>query len=97
MNQEIYNKLHTALYSISPLASDRDRIIGEMGEVIWLTTLEKMLMSLPEDKREEVVALLNIDDLAKSIDIFEANNVDVDAILQEVSKSVLDEVLASNK
>lgn len=97
MNEEILNKLHTALYPISPLASDRENIITEMGETIWLESLEKLLMALPEDKRKEVVALLNEDKLDTAVAVFDANNIDVEAIMTAVAISVLDEVVASVK
>lgn len=93
MNEEILNKLHTALYPISPLASDRERIITEMGETIWLQSLEKLLMALQEDKRKEVIELLNDNNLDKAIEIFEASDIDVEAIISEVSTSVMNEVL----
>ena len=95
MNEEILNKLHTALYPISPLASDRDRIITEMGETIWLQSLEKLLMALQEDKRKEVVVLLNNDELDKAVEIFDASGIDVEAIMTEVSTSVMNEVLGA--
>ena len=95
MNEEILNKLHTALYPISPLASDREKIIEQMGETIWLGSLEKLLIALPEDKRKEVIELLNQDELDKAVEIFEASNIDVEAIMTEVSTSVMDEVMAS--
>ena len=97
MNEEIINKLHTALYPISPLASDRDKIIEEMGETIWLGSLEKMLLALDEGNRAEVVALLNANELDKAVEIFEASDVDVEAIVAGVSISVMEEVMASVK
>lgn len=97
MNQEILDKLHAALYAITPLAVDRERIIAEMGETIWLESLEKILLALPEDTRKEVTALLNDDDLDKAVEIFMANDVDIDAILKEVSTSVMDEVMSHAK
>jgi hypothetical protein len=97
MNEEIINKLHTALYPISPLASDRERIIQEMGETIWLGSLEKLLLALDESKRAEVVALLNADELDKAVEIFEASDIDVEAIITGVSLSVMEEVMASIK
>jgi hypothetical protein len=93
MNEEIINKLHTALYPISPLASDRDKIIEEMGETIWLGSLEKMLLALDEVKRAEVVALLNADELDKAVEIFEASDIDVEAIVTGVSVSIMEEVV----
>ncbi len=97
MQPEIINKLHAALYSVSPLASDRERIISEMGEVIWLETLEKVLLSLPEDKRAQVVAFLNDDDLDGAVAIMEESDVDVDAIITEVATSVMDDVVGEEK
>lgn len=97
MNQEILNKLHTALYTISPLASDRERIIGEMGETIWFESLEKILLSLPESSRTEMIDLLNSGELDKAVEILESNNVDIDVILTEVSTSVMEEVMSVAK
>lgn len=94
MQEEIINKLHAALYSVSPLASDRERIIGEMGEVIWLESLEKVLLSMEESKRKAAVEFLNNDDLNSAVALMEESNVDVDAIINEVAISVLDEVTA---
>ncbi|MBP6948663.1 MAG: hypothetical protein KBC41_02165 [Candidatus Pacebacteria bacterium] len=93
MNEEILNKLHTALYHISPLASDRDRIILEMGDVIWLESLEKMIPVLPEEVRIEVVAYINEEDVNKAIEIFEKNNIDIETVLTEVSEKVLKDVM----
>lgn len=93
MQEEIHNKLHTALYSLTPLASERDRIIGDMGETIWLESLEKMLLALPEDKRAHVVSLLNEDDFEGAIASMVDSTVDIDAIIVEVSTSVMEEVL----
>ena len=92
MQEEIINKLHAALYSVSPLASDRERIIGDMGEVIWLESLEKVLLSMEEDKRKAAIEFLNNDDLNSAVALMEESNVDVDAIINEVAASVLDDV-----
>jgi hypothetical protein len=97
MNEEILNKLHTALYPISPLASDREKIIEKMGETIWLESLEKLLLALPEDKRAGVIEALNNDDLDKGVEIMEAEGVDVEAIISDVSVSVMEDVMATVK
>ena len=97
MNEEILNKLHTVLYPISPLASDRERIIEEMGETIWLGSLEKLLLSLDENKRLEVVALLNDDKLNEAINVVEASGVDVEAVIAEVSLKTLEDVVNTTK
>jgi hypothetical protein len=97
MNEEILNKLHTALYPISPLASDREKIIEQMGETIWLESLEKLLLALPEDKRAGVIEALNNDDLDKGVEIMEAEGVDVEAIISDVSVSVMEDVMATVK
>ena len=93
MQQEIINKLHTALYSISPLATDRERLIADMGEVIWLESLQKVLLSLPDDARITVVNSLNNDDLDGAIEILETNKIDVDAIITEVATKVMNDVV----
>ena len=93
MQQEIINKLHTALYSISPLATDRERLIADMGEVIWLESLQKVLLSLPDDARTTVVNSLNNDDLDGAIEILETNKIDVDAIITEVATKVMNDVV----
>jgi hypothetical protein len=95
MNEEILNKLHAALYPVSPLASDREKIIEKMGETIWLESLEKMLLALPEEKRKEVIELLNQDDIDRAVEIFEVHDVDIDAIITDVSTRMMDEVLSS--
>lgn len=97
MNQEILNKLHTALYFVSPLASDRERIISEMGEVIWAETLQKMLLVLEERDRKKVIEFLNNNDLDKALEIVESKNIDIDTIITDVSTSLLDEVLITAK
>ena len=97
MNQEILNKLHAVLYAVTPLALERERIIADMGEVIWLESLETILLALNEDKRKEVVELLNKEDIEKAIEIFEENDVDIEAIMTEVSISIMDEVMAAAK
>ena len=97
MQQEILNKLHTALYPLSPLASDRERIIETMGETIWLESLDKTLDALTEEERTQAVALLNDGELDKAIDVVTASSVDLNAIIREVSESVLNEVLSKVK
>jgi hypothetical protein len=92
MNQEILAKLHTALATITPLATDREKIIEDMGQTVWIEALEKMLMALPEDVRGQAVTALNENDIDKAVELFESHNVDVDVILQEVAQSVLDDV-----
>ena len=94
MNQEILDKLHTALFAISPLAEDRERIITEMGETIWVESLEKMLLALPEDARKEVVLNLNNNEMEKAVEILSENSIDIDAILVEVSTSVMEDVMS---
>ena len=94
MTQEILLKLHTALEATVPLASDRERIIASMGETIWLESLQKMLEGLPEDARNNVVALLNEGKLEEAVEIVESNSVDIEGIMQEVAKSVLAEVVS---
>ncbi len=94
MNQEIIDKLHTALYTVSPLAEDREKIIAEMGETIWVESLEKMMLALPEEARKEAIASLNADDLEKAVEIFSVHDVGIDAIITEVSTSVMDDVVA---
>ncbi len=97
MNEEIYFKLHAALYPISPLASDREKIIEKLGEAIWFESLEKTLLSLPEDKRNEAVVALNSDKLSDAIKILEESSVDVEAIIVETAKSLMDEINESIK
>ena len=96
MQQEIINKLHTALYKLSPLATERERLIADMGEVIWLESLEKILLALPDDSRSSVVNSLNNDDLDSAIEELETNNINVDAIITEVATSVMNEVVAKD-
>ncbi len=93
MNQDIIEKLHTALFVISPLTEDREEIIAKMGETIWVESLEKILLALPELTRTEVITLLNQDDIDAAVEILSENDVDVDAILKEVATSVMDEVM----
>lgn len=95
MNQEIIDKLHAALYIVSPFAPDRERLIMQMGETIWVESLEKILLALPEQSRAEAIAALNEDNLDKAVQIMEANNVDLDAIVAEVATSVMDEVVST--
>jgi hypothetical protein len=97
MDQEIINKLHTALYTVSPLASERERIIDEIGDTVWLETIEQILVRLPEDKRTKAIALLNEDEVEKVLEIAEGEAIDITPILEDISKKVLDEVLASAK
>lgn len=97
MQEEILNKLHTALYHISPLASDRDRIIVGMGEVIWLQSLEKILDALNEEKRSQVVAYLNDEDLDNALRVIEEGGVDSLKIMTDVATELLDEVSAMGK
>jgi hypothetical protein len=92
MPEEVLNKLHAALYTISPLASDRERIISRMGEIIWLETLEQVLSLLPEDVCANVVALLNEDKVDEAVAIMEATDIDVEAILTATAVSVMDDV-----
>lgn len=80
---------------MAPLASDRERIIEKMGEVIWVESLEQTLLALPDVARGEAVRLLNDGDIDAVVEIFEENNLDIDAIIAESSKSVLGEVLDS--
>lgn len=94
MQEEVLNKLHTALYSISPLASDREQIIEQMGETIWIETLEKIISSLSPEKQQEIVALLNNNDIEGAVEFLESHNIDVDAILTEVATSVMDEAVS---
>lgn len=95
MNQEITDTLHVALYSALPLAVDREKIIAEMGEAIWAESLEKMLLSLEEGKRTEVVGFLNDGNLEKVVEVLSESNVDIDAIVTEVATSIMDEVTAT--
>ncbi len=97
MNDEIINKLHAALYHISPLASDREHIIAKMGETIWVESLEKALSALSPEMRTTVVDLLNKEDIDAVVATMEKSDVDIDAILTEVSTSVMNEVLESAK
>lgn len=97
MNKEILDKLHTALYTVSPLASDRDRIIEGMGETIWLETLEKALAVLNDEARGHVVQLLNDGKLDEAVEVMMTHNVDIDAIITQVSTSVLEDVLLAAK
>ena len=94
MNQEILDKLHAALFAVSPLAEDRERIIAEMGETIWVESLEKMMLALPEEARKEAITALNADDLDRAVEIFATHDVDMNVIMTEVSTSVMDEVMA---
>jgi hypothetical protein len=93
MTQDIIDKLHTALYTISPFAPDREQLIMQMGDTIWIESLEKVLLALPEEPRKEAIAALNEDNLEKAVELMEAHNIDVDAILAEVATSVMDDVI----
>jgi hypothetical protein len=94
MQQEILDKLHTALFPLSPLASDRERIIGDMGEVIWLQSLEKFLLTLPEDVRVKVVAHLNEDRFDEALALVDEMDVDADAIIAETAAALMDKIVA---
>jgi hypothetical protein len=93
MNQEIIDKLHTALYQVSPLTEDRERLIAEMGEVIWIESLEKIISALPELAQKEVATCIENQDLDRVVEICLENDIDLDAIVGEVSTSVMDDVL----
>jgi hypothetical protein len=95
MYQELLEKLHTALYASIPLAEDREQLIAEIGETIWLESLDMMLDALPKQDQEEAVTHLNSGNLDTVIEIFERNNIDVDAIITSVSNSVMDEVMVT--
>lgn len=97
MQQELIDKLHAALYHISPLAIDRERIIEKMGEVIWVKTLDRITDLLPEDTREVVRNALEQDDLDTAVACCEEANIDIDAIIEEISKDTLNQVLESAK
>ena len=97
MNQEIIDKLHTALYPVAPLLADRERLIESMGETIWMESLEKVLMSVPEDKRPQVIALLNVSKLDEAVALLEGCDIDIDAIVTETAQSVLNDVIEAGK
>jgi len=97
MNPEILDKLHTALYPVAPLLSDRELLISKMGETIWLESLEKVLLSVPEDKRAQVISYINEDKLEEAFTLTEEAHIDVDAIVQEVATSVLDDVVKAGQ
>ena len=97
MNQEIINKLHAVLYTVSPLASERARMIEEIGDTVWLETIEQILVSLPEDRRAEAIALLNEDEVEKVLEIAEREAIDITPILEDISKNILNEVLLHAK
>lgn len=92
MQEEILNKLHTALYHVSPLTADRERIIEQTGEVIWLETLEKMLTLVGEEERARAVSCINDNKMEEAMEIFEEANVDIEKIMVEVSVDVMKEV-----
>lgn len=93
MPEEIRNKLHAALYHISPLASDRDRLIEQIGQTVWIESLEKVMSALPEDARAKAIQLLNDNNLDEAVSLMEGSGIDLDAIVTEVSTSVMNEVL----
>jgi hypothetical protein len=89
---ELRNKLHTVLYVLAPLASDRERIISQTGETVWLESLEKILMSLSKEDREKTVNHLNSKKLNKAEEIFK-EKIDVYTTLEDVSMDVMDSVV----
>lgn len=89
---ELRNKLHTALYTLAPLASDRERVIGQLGETVWLESLEKILMSLSYEDREKTVNHFNAKKLDKAEEIFK-EKIDVYTILEDISIDVMDSVV----
>jgi hypothetical protein len=91
MNEDIIAKLHTALYHISPLASERERIIVKLGEVIWLETLEEVLLALPESKREVVIQAINNNDMATAVSVCEDEQIPIESILEKVADRVFRE------
>lgn len=93
MQHDVLDKLHTALYPISPLATDRVRIIEDMGETIWLQSLEKLLLALPEDTRTRVVSYLNEDNFDEALALVDASDVDADAIIAETATVLMDQVV----
>ena len=76
----------TSHFDGSELSAD-ERFQQELADLC-----EKFALS--EDTRIEVVNMLNADDIDGAVGVFEANNVDIDAIITKVSASVLDEALA---
>jgi 3-methyladenine DNA glycosylase/8-oxoguanine DNA glycosylase len=94
MPEKLEEKIHAALYKISPLASDREIIIEEIGKTVWVETLDKALETLEEPSRSEVVVLIKEGSIDKAIDRIVDADVDLEAIIKEVSGSVMDELLA---
>ena len=97
MNQDIEQKLHTALYGVAPLLPDREKLIADMGETIWLESLEKILLALPEDKRARIIEFLNNDDLDSAVALLEEETIDIDTIMQETATSVMDDVVKAGQ
>jgi len=93
MQQDLLIKLHTALYGVSPLTSDRDRIMEDIGETIMLGALEQILDSMQEESRVGVVALLNENKLQGALLMCKTQGVDVDAVIRDVATHVMDEVM----
>ena len=90
--ETIINQLHTVLYPIAPILPDRERLIGEIGETIWLEALEKVLLALDEPTRAKAVELLNNDELDEATLLFVESNIDVESILRTTAENVLDDV-----
>jgi hypothetical protein len=93
MYQELLNKLHVALYAYIPLAEDREQLIGEIGETIWLESLDTILDALPKDIQDEAVTLLNSGEIDKAVELFEESNIDIDKVIETVSGNVMDDLL----
>jgi hypothetical protein len=93
MNETILAKLHTALYEVAPLTSDREDLIAEMGHTILLETFTKALMLVSEERRPLIVEALNVEDREKAFDLFLEEEVPLEDLLQETADEVLREVL----
>ncbi len=93
MHEEIQNKLHAILSKRFEKEEDREEIIIAMGEAIWSESLVKVLEVFPEEKRAEVVSLLNQGNIEAVVASMDEQNIDIDTILSETATSVMNEVM----
>jgi hypothetical protein len=92
--QEIYKILQEELQKKFGTAENVDQVLEKLGEAVLTESAVKILESVEEVNRAELVEHLNNGDMDKFLQLAIDMKVDVESIYEEASKSIVAEAFA---
>jgi hypothetical protein len=98
--EEILKKINDELDKMYPVKEDKEDMLEKIGQLAYMETMEEILNSFTgenmeevEKKQENFTILIENDKLAEAFEFAKSENIDIDAIFEKISVSVLSDAL----